>query len=422
MTRFAILAPPLAGHWKPLAALASELEARGHSAVFVHQKEAGALAERHAARFAPIPSAGSGAHEGVRGTVREMARQTDMLCRHAPDILRDLRIDAILADQLEPAGALIADRLRLPFVSVACALPINREPKVPPPYVGWRYDPSPRGRRWAEGGWRVSDWLMRPLHETVERWSQAWNLPPRRRLDDCFSPLLQIAQAVPSIDFPREALPENFHQVGPMRRTEGTRSPIPGPFVYCSLGTLQGGRTKLFAAVAGACAKLDHSLVLTHCGRLKPDEIAALPGTPLVFDYLPQEAVLEEASLVVTHAGFNTVLESLARGLPMVAMPIAFDQPAVAARLSRAGVGEVVKPRRASAARLARCIDKVMGDPGYRARARYVQKEILAAGGAARAADLIEAALGSSPARPGAATRAHAARGDARGDSRSGSS
>ncbi|HEX8192864.1 MAG TPA: glycosyltransferase [Allosphingosinicella sp.] len=393
MSRLAVLAPPLTGHWKPLAALAAELGDRGHQVTFIHGEAARGLAERLDADFAPVPSDGLGDHKGVRGTVREMARQTDMLCRHAPAIIRQLRVDGIIADQLEPAGGLIAEHLDLPFASLACALPINREPKLPPPYVGWPYDASPRGESWAKGGWRVSDFLMRPVGAAVARWAETWRLPPRRRLDDCFSPALQIAQAVPSIDFPRERLPASFHHAGPLRRQEGTRSPIAGPFVYCSLGTLQGGRTKIFAAVAAACATLGLKLVLTHCGRLSPAEVSRLPGAPLAFDFLPQEALLKEASLVVTHAGFNTVIESLACGVPMVAIPIAFDQPAVAARVARAGVGEVVTPRRASAARLARAIQKVLGHPRYRERARYVQREIGAAGGVARAADLIEAKL-----------------------------
>ena len=393
MSRLAILAPPLTGHWKPLGALAAELTDRGHEVAFIHGEEARGLAERHGVDFAAVSSDGLGAHRGVRGTVREMARQTDMLCRHAPGLVRSLGVEAVISDQLEAAGGLIAKHLGLPYATVACALPINRESKLPPPYVGWRYDPSPRGQRWAQGGWRVSDFLMRPVGRVIAQWAESWRLPPRRRLDECFSPTLQIAQAVPSIDFPREELSAGIHYTGPLRRREGTRSPIAGPFVYCSLGTLQSGHTELFVAVAAACAELDLKLVLTHCGRLSPTEVSRLPGCPLAFDYLPQEALLSEASLVVTHAGFNTVLESLACGVPMVAMPIAFDQPAVAARIARAGVGEVVTPRKATPSRLKHAIEQVLSEPSYRTRALFVQRDIQAAGGAARAADLIEAKL-----------------------------
>jgi zeaxanthin glucosyltransferase len=77
----------------------------------------------------------------------------------------------------------------------------------------------------------------------------------------------------------------------------------------------------------------------------------------------------------------------------MVAMPIAFDQPAVAARVARAGVGDVVPPRRATRRRLAAAIERVLREESYRIAAKGVAAETRAAGGARRAADLIEAAL-----------------------------
>jgi UDP:flavonoid glycosyltransferase YjiC (YdhE family) len=35
--------------------------------------------------------------------------------------------------------------------------------------------------------------------------------------------------------------------------------------------------------------------------------------------------LLKRAALCITHAGLNTTLESLAHGVPMVAIPIAYD-------------------------------------------------------------------------------------------------
>lgn len=54
----------------------------------------------------------------------------------------------------------------------------------------------------------------------------------------------------------------------------------------------------------------------------------------------PQFAPLEKATLAITHAGLNTALEALARGVPMVAIPITNDQPGVAGRLEWLGLAE----------------------------------------------------------------------------------
>jgi MGT family glycosyltransferase len=403
MAHFAILAPPLTGHFKPLAALAHELRTRGHRATFVHGAGAEPLASSLGVEFHALSegteSVGgwtSAILSGVGGTIGAMARQTELLCRQAPQALREIGADAVIADQLEAAGGLVAEHLRLPYATVASALPINREPAVPPPYLDWPYAPSEKGIKRNRGGYRVADLLMRRLGRTIGREAQRLGLPPRRRLEDCFSPTLQLAQAVAGIDFPRRELPAQFHYCGPFRearqeswtRPEGTK-----PLVYCSFGTLQGSRLRLFQRVATACDRLGLSLVLTHCGRLSPEQAARLPGNPLVRDFLPQEAVLREVDLVVTHAGFNTVMETLTEGLPLVALPLAFDQPAVGARIARARVGEVVKPRRATAGRLEEAIMRVLDTPHYRARSGVIAQEIVNAGGVTRAADLIESRL-----------------------------
>lgn len=426
MAHFAILAPPLTGHVKPLAALASELARRGHRATFVHHRDAGPVAAAQGLDFRGFDGPPLVPHSGIFGTVREMARQTDMLCRHAPSLLREIGADAVLADQLEPAGGLVAEHLGLPFATIASALPVNRMGDIPPPYVGWAYRSGDKAREFYRSGWQVSDWLMRPVRAAIAANAARFGLSPRRTLDDCFSPVLQLAQAVPSIDFPRSALPPGFHYLGPFRHAatgEVDLGPADGrPLVYCSFGTLQGHRWRLFRKVALACADLDLRLVITHGGKLSEREIARLPGNPRVFDYVPQEAALEKADLVVTHGGFNTVLDALAAGKPIVALPIAFEQPAIAARIGWAGVGEAARARLLSRRRLRAAIERVLSVPDYRRRAEAVRAEIRSAGGVRRAADLVEAMLApaAAPAPRAGATTAHAAPDDARDDSRSG--
>jgi zeaxanthin glucosyltransferase len=407
MAHFAIVAPPLRGHYRPLSHLAGELIARGHRATFLHHEDAAPLVEAEGAGFealgsgAPPVASWTGPMARIRGVIGlgsvmgGMVRFTDMFCREAPAALRRIGADAMIVDQLEAGGGLVAEHLGLPFASIADTLPINREPGVPPPYVGWRYDPSEKGVRRNRGGWRVSDFLMRGIGDSIERNSLRLGLPPRRRLEHCLSPSLQVSQMVPGLDFPRRELPGSFHYTGPFRR--GAPEPFelpPGdsrPLAYCTLGTLQGSRAGIFRKVAGACAKLDLRLLITQggLGRLKPGD---LPGEPLIHDWVPQEAVLALADVVVCHGGINTVLEPLAAGLPMVVMPLAFEQSAIAARLEHAGVARVLSYR-SSERRLAEAIDEVRTAPGFRERARAARSEMREAGGVRRAADLIEAAL-----------------------------
>jgi UDP:flavonoid glycosyltransferase YjiC (YdhE family) len=50
------------------------------------------------------------------------------------------------------------------------------------------------------------------------------------------------------------------------------------------------------------------------------------------------------SSLVIAHAGLNTVLDSFAAGVPPIVIPITYKQPAIAGRVERtAPAGGVVR-------------------------------------------------------------------------------
>jgi MGT family glycosyltransferase len=361
--------------------------------------------------------------------IRDLAAFADTICRDLPAALEREQPDALVIDQTDAAASLVATAMGIPFANIANALPLNLEPGVPPPVLPWPYDPSPKGLRRNRGGYRVARLVERPITKVIRRHAERLGRPGIRYADESWSELAQITQCVRGLDFPRERLPADFHHVGPIRGREELLDfelPEDGkPLLFCSFGTLQGSRAGLFRAVAEAAASLDVTLLIAHGGLLPEREIARLPGRPIVRSYVPQRAVLARSSLAITHAGFNTVMDALSYGVPMVALPITFEQPATGARLERVGAARVLQRRRTSR-RIAAAIGEVLGDPAFRSSARRLQAEIAGAGGVRRAADILEARLirasASASARREGATTAHAATDDARGDSRSGSS
>jgi zeaxanthin glucosyltransferase len=77
----------------------------------------------------------------------------------------------------------------------------------------------------------------------------------------------------------------------------------------------------------------------------------------------------------------------------MVAIPIGFDQPGVAARIAYHGVGEFVDVEDLTGAGLFKLIQQVLTDSGYRDKARYFQKVIAETRGLDVAAEAIERAF-----------------------------
>ena len=417
MSHFGFVCPPLSGHVNPMRALAETLVRRGHTATFFGLADmAGAIGTAEIG-FLPI-----GARTHPPGTLaaitrhladprglklfrvlHDAARMTDMLCREAPEAFRSAGIDAVVADQLEPAGGLVAMHLGLPFVSVANALPINRDDALPPPFVDWRFDPSEAGIRRNRGGYRVADLMMVEMTRVIARHAARLDLAPRRTIEACLSPLAQLSQMVPGLDFPRRQPSPALQACGPFR-TEDPPDRLAGlpphdrPLIFASLGTLQGGRIEVFRRIAAACHALDLDLVIAHGGRLSEDDIATLPGQPVVRSFVEQRPLLRRVALAITNGGLNTVLDALAVAVPVLVIPIAFEQGAIGARLTYRGAGAALPLRRLSVQTLQKQIEAMLTDGGFAMQAGLIAAEIASAGGVARAASVVETVVGTRDA------------------------
>lgn len=403
---FAIIAPPTPGHVNPLQALGTELISLGHRVTFVHQTDVAPLISRTQMGFEPLSvtidagqslagyNAVLAAPTGPVGLTRMIqatARMSERLLKHAPGALDRIRADALIADSAEPAGELLAQSLGLPFAVSVTGLPLLGEPDVPPPYLGWKYRANATGRFRNRGGYWVAERLMRPVTDILESYRRDPGLSHGRT-----DARVYVAQCPQALDYARKHLPSNFHYGSPWRLQSLADIDLQEddrPLIFCSLGTLQGSRRRLFATMSAACATIGARAVIGHGGGLSSTQAAALPGDPLVRAFWPQESVLRRCSAAVLHGGFNTTLDALAAGVPIVALPIAFEQPGTAARLKWLGAGEVASPGFVTVRSLAAKLTRVMSDPSYRRVAASLSVEMKAAGGAASAAARIDEAF-----------------------------
>jgi MGT family glycosyltransferase len=215
------------------------------------------------------------------------------------------------------------------------------------------------------------------------------------------SKLAVITQTPKEFDFPGIPWPAQFHYAGPFNDDEG-REPVPFPWekltgkplIYASLGTLVNGLGDVYKHILGAVGAVeDVQVVLSVGNNINPENLGRIPSNTIVVRSAPQIELLKRAALCITHAGLNTVLESLAHGVPMVAIPIGYDQPGVAARIAYHGTGEFIEVDELTTDRLKGLIEKVSQDPNYRKRAEYFQKVISKTRGLDVAAGIIEQAF-----------------------------
>ncbi len=412
MSHLGVVAPAFYSHFQAFHALAVELINRGHQVTFFQQADArrwitdsrvgfhalGASTHPPGSLDASLRRAACSNNPlRIRPVIRDLCAMTTMLCSELPAALAHQGIDALLCDQMEAAGGLVAAGLGIPFVSVACALPVNREPQMPLAVMPFTYGTDARSLRLYEGSRQVYDWLMRPLREVLRAACRRLAIEPRDGLHDCLSPFAQISQTVEAFDFPRSHLPAHFHAVGPLRN--------PGPalqghwdidpdrtFVFASLGTLQGGRRGMFEQIARACRHLNAQLLVAHCGGLKATQERTLiaEGATWVTDFAPQQWTLEKAQAVVTHGGLNTVMDAIVARTPMLVMPIGFDQPGVAARVTYRGAGLQLN-RRAGAQKIHDRLSQLLVHPME--PLDRLAAELHRAGGTSKAADIVESVV-----------------------------
>jgi zeaxanthin glucosyltransferase len=412
MTHFAVVAPAFYSHFQAFQAVAATLIDRGHQVTFFQQADArrwltdprigfhalGALSHPPGSLDAALHRAAcSNKPLRLRRVIRDLCDTTQMLCAELPAALASRQIEALLCDQMEAAGGLVAEGLGLPYVSVACALPVNREAQLPLAVMPFAYATDERSQQIFDGSRKVYDWLMRPLGKVLREASQRLAIEPRTGLHECLSPYAQISQTIPGFDFPRQHPPAHFHAVGPLRMPPSDQVgewPIDParPFIFASLGTLQGSRYAMFKHIAAASRQLNAQLLVAHCGGLDTRQEKRLinAGATWVTDFAPQQWALQNADAVVTHGGLNTVMDAIVARTPMLVMPIAFDQPGVAARVTYAGIG--LQLRRGAGAGQIR--DRLVQLRGLSAEPfERLASELAQAGGTARAADIIEAVV-----------------------------
>jgi zeaxanthin glucosyltransferase len=415
MTHFGLICPASTGHLNTMLPLGKELQQRGHRVTLIavldaQPKALAAGLEFQAVGESEFPSGAIaqsltdlGKLSGLAAmkyTINLLKQTATIILRDVPKVIKQAGVEALLIDQVSPGGATIAQFLDIPFITVCSAVVLHREPSVPPHFTNWGYNPAWWARLRNQAGYKLLTTVAKPITEVITEYRQQWNLPINSNSVDGFSQLAQISQQPAELEFPRQHLPECFHFTGPYHNSVG-RQPTDFPYekltgqplIYASMGTVQNRLQYVFRDIAQACEGLDVQLVMSLGGSLEPEALPKLPGEPLVVKYAPQLELLQKTTLMITHAGMNTTLECLSHGVPMVAIPIANDQPGVAARIAWAGVGEVVPLKKLSVPNLREAIQRVLTQESYKQNALRLQEAIRRAGGVSRAADIVEQAV-----------------------------
>jgi UDP:flavonoid glycosyltransferase YjiC (YdhE family) len=161
----------------------------------------------------------------------------------------------------------------------------------------------------------------------------------------------------------------------------------PGALIYLSLGSLGSADVGLMQRLIDLLRRTEHRVIVSM-GPLA-DQIT-LHDNMTGEGFLPQPAILPMVDLVITHGGNNTVTEAFHHGVPMIVLPLFWDQVDNAQRVDETGFGRRFPAYAFEDGEFLGAIDSLLADRALHDRMATMSARIKGTSGTVRAADLIE--------------------------------
>jgi zeaxanthin glucosyltransferase len=404
--KIGFICPNLPGHINPMTALARHLQVRGHEVVFLYSASANGLpcvpGPKNDEMNANRPEIGRlEGFDALTFYCGVAAKETEAIFKSLPRMVKTTGIEVLILDPIQFFVELAAMRLGIPYIDVSTALYLDYWGYTPLGIYDWPHKIT------IEALIRNQEGIAKAIKLTYNERTKAYanGVSQVADLDDpssVFSKLAYITQLPKEFDFENPLLPPQFHYTGPFHDGKGRPDldfpwhRLTGePLIFASMGTIMNGRADAFSTiVAGVAEHKGTQLVLSIGDQLDPTQVSPAPSNAIIVSHVPQLELLKRTSVCITHAGLNTVLESLAQGVPQVAIPVTFEQPGVAARIAAKKTGVTTPFQSLTSDRLSTLLGEVLHNPTYRENARKFQDLISKTNGLSLAADIVERSFG----------------------------
>ena len=426
---------PARGHLYPVTPIMAELTARGHDVRLYGLADELAHLEPLGIACSPIDPAIEAIEivdwqeRSLRGAGLSALNTFAQRSLHeAPDLARAIerhQPDMLVIDINCWGAATVAESSGLPWAMYAPYLLPLHSRDAPPFGMGLRRLQGPVGAiRDAIVRRMMSVSFDRTTMPTIGKLRAQHGLPAIDHFNDLFScPPLLLALTAEGFEYPRSDWPANVRLVGPVNWAPTHPSPthptsthpsplsepsaledLSDPLVLVTCSTERQRDKRLLHVALEALPPAGISVIGTTAAH-DPAAFTVPPGSRVV-RFLAHDPILERAACVVCHGGMGITQKALAAGIPVVVVPFGRDQHETARRVEFAGAGVRLSPRRLTPTRLAQAVREAIE---LRDGARRVSRAYTAAGGAAAAADAIEALASEHrpphTGRPASATR-----------------
>jgi UDP:flavonoid glycosyltransferase YjiC (YdhE family) len=406
------------GDLHPCLALALALQRRGHRATIASTEFYRTKVEGLGIEFLPLRPDWNPNDPKLISQFEDLRRGPELLIRLVVSQLKgtygDLLpaaagVDLMIAGELVYAAPLVAEKLRLPWVSLTLSpasflsahdpsVTVNVPSLIHLRKLGWPvYRAALNVGRMATRHW------WHPVRQLRREQGLRRHCDPLFR--DKFSPHLVLALfsrclAQPQPDWPPHTVQPGFVYFD---RRDSRDEPVAelteflasgdAPIVFTLGSTAVHNPGNFYEASAEAVRRLGRRAVMLvgpgAAPRISSPDILTLA-------YAPYSHIFPHAAVNVHQGGSGTTGQALLAGRPMLFVPYGWDQPDNAARVERLGAGLHVPRSRYSATTATAALERLLSDPRYSARAAEVGARLRGEDGLTAACDAIESVLWNS--------------------------
>jgi MGT family glycosyltransferase len=310
---------------------------------------------------------------------------------HLREIVARSQADVVVEDNVICFPALMT--AGVPFVRIMSCNPLEMSGvDVPPAFSGL---PGDDPSQWAD--FRAEfDRTHRPLWEQFNAWVQDQGAPALADLEFIHESQHANLYVYPAeLDYTdRRPLADTWHRLDSSVRATDEPYELPevlrdgpGRLLYFSLGSLGSADVELMNRTVEVLAGTPHRYIVSK-GPLHSE--ITLAGNMTGAEFLPQTRILPLVDAVITHGGNNTTTEALHHGLPMIVLPLFWDQYDNAQRVHELGYGVRLDPYRYTADEMVGAVGRVLEDTSMRQRCASAGQRIRSVDGVSLAADLLE--------------------------------
>lgn len=402
MSKIIVLIEPAEGHFNPFVPIITSLVAQGHETVCVTGLCFKKRVEKMGAIFLPLPSKWDPGEVAVyeyfpalknkKGLAQVKYYLKHIMYDQIPDILSLLKnliykfpADVVICDTFMLAGNWLTELGGPPSIRVS-VLPLSLPGKDIAPFGLGLLPGKTVLTRFRNNflNFLFEKVLFRDVQFHANSIREGVGLSPFEKsvfIKGYEIPNLVLHTSIPSFEYARHKVPENFRFIGPVLVPPDAEYNMPEwwsvldtelPLILLNQGTVAINADDLIRPTIEA---LTNEPVIVLIVPVAEGELNSLPENMHAEPFIPFGNLLPHIDIMISNGGLGATQNALAHGVPVIISGVTEDKMEVAARVEYTGAGINLRKQRPSAAEIKNAVYEILKKPEFKQKANELKAD-----------------------------------------------